>query len=77
MTGFTETERYILQQFRDSNAPIKDVLAKFCELKGEECRRACVQQMAHVPRNPEVAADYAVRAQAYETFMQELCTAQL
>jgi hypothetical protein len=35
-------------------------------------RRACAQPMAHVPRDPEVAADYAAKAQAYETFMQKL-----
>ena len=31
-----------------------------------------MQAMAHVPRDPEVAADYAAKAEAYETFMQEL-----
>ena len=48
------------------------MLEKFCELKADECRRACAQAMAHVPRDPEVAADYAAKSQAYETFMQEL-----
>ena len=41
-------------------------------MKADECRRACAQTMAHVPRDPEVAADYAAKAQAYEMFMQEL-----
>jgi len=31
--------------------------------------------MAHVPRDPEVAEDYAAEAQAYETFVQELMEA--
>jgi len=72
MTGFTEAERYILQQFKDSNAPIKDVLAKFCELKVDEYRRSCTQRMAHIPRDPEGAADDAAKAEAYEAFIREL-----
>ena len=31
--------------------------------------------MARVPRAPEVAADYAVKAQAYESFLRELLEA--
>jgi hypothetical protein len=28
--------------------------------------------MAHVPREPEAAADYAAKAEAYETFLEDL-----
>jgi len=31
--------------------------------------------MAHDPRDPEVAAHYAAKAQAYEMFMRELVEA--
>jgi hypothetical protein len=72
MMEFTELERQVLGAFRAGDSLLKAVLEKFCEMKAEECRRACVQAMAHVPRDPEVAADYAAKAQAYETFVAEL-----
>jgi len=72
MDGFSDLDRHVLQEFKESFGHLKAVLEKFCEMKTDECRRACVQAMAHVPRDPEVAADYAAKAQAYETFMQEL-----
>jgi len=68
---FTELERQVLEELKDSTH-LKAVLEKFCEMKAEECRRACAQAMAHVPRDPEVAADYAAKAQGYEMFLQEL-----
>ena len=72
MMEFTELERQILEEFRAGDGLLKAVLEKFCEMKAEECLRACVQAMAHVPREPEVAADYSAKAQAYESFVQEL-----
>lgn len=75
MDGFSDLERHVLEEFKASDGLLKTVLEKFCEMKADECRRACVQAMAHVPREPEVAADYAAKAQAYETFMQELWAA--
>lgn len=69
---FTELELQVLEEFRAGDSLSRAVLEKFCEMKAEECRRACVQAMAHVPREPEVAADYAAKAQAYELFMPEL-----
>lgn len=72
MTGFTDSERRFLQQFKDSNGPFKDVLAKFCELKADEYRRSCTQRMSIVPRDIERAADDAAKADVYESFMKEL-----
>lgn len=69
---FTELERHVLEEFRAGDSLLKAVLEKFCEIKATECRRACVQAMAHVPREPEVAADYATKAQTYETFLEDL-----
>lgn len=69
---FTDLEQHVLDEFRAGDSLLKAVLEKFCEMKADECRRACVQAMAHVPRDPEVAADYGAKAEAYETFMQEL-----
>ena len=74
MMDFSDLERQVLEDLKDSTH-LKSVLEKFCELKADECRRACTQRMAHVPRDPESAADYAAKAQAYETFMQELLEA--
>ncbi len=71
MMDFSDLERQVLEDLKGSTH-LMAVLEKFCELKADECRRACTQRMAHVPREPEVAADYAAKAQAYETFMQEL-----
>lgn len=75
MTGFTATERHTLNDFKESFAPIKDVLAKFCELKADEYRRSCTQRMSIVPRDTERAADDAAKADAYESFMRELMNA--
>jgi hypothetical protein len=74
MMDFTDLERQVLEDLKNSTH-LKAVLEKFCELKAEECRRACTQRMAHVPRDPESAADYAAKAQAFEAFMQELLDA--
>jgi hypothetical protein len=74
MMDFSDLERQVLEDLRDSTH-LKAVLDKFCDMKADECRRACTQRMAHVPRDPESAADYAAKAQAYETFMQELLEA--
>jgi hypothetical protein len=68
MTGFSELERHVLGELQAGNGLLKAVREKFCEMKADEYRRACAQNMAHVPRHPEVAADYAAKAQAYETF---------
>ena len=75
MTGFTESERYILEQFRDENSMLKAVLAKFCELKADEYRRSCTDRMSRVPREIERAADDAAKADVYESLMQELLDA--
>ena len=75
MTGFTESERYILEQFRAENSMLKAVLAKFCELKADEYRRSCTQRMSHVPRDVERAADDAAKAETFESFMRELMNA--
>ena len=64
MDGFSDLERHVLEQFKSDTGYLKAALQKFCELKADECRRACTQRMAHVPRDPEVAADYAANAQA-------------
>lgn len=72
MSEFSDLERYALQEFKADQGYLKIALQKFCELKADEYRRACTQAMAHVPRDPETAADYAAKAQAFETFMQEL-----
>jgi hypothetical protein len=74
MMDFSDLERHVLEDLKASTH-LKAVLEKFCELKADECRRACARAMAHVPRDPEVAADYAAKAQGYETFMQEVLEA--
>jgi len=75
VTGFTDSERYVLEQFRDENSMLKAVLAKFCELKADEYRRSCTDRMSRVPREIERAADDAAKADVYESLMQELLDA--
>jgi len=75
MTGFSDGERYVLNDFQEGNSPLKAVLAKFCELKADEYRRSCTQRMSMVPRDVERAADDAAKAEAYEMFMHELVNA--
>lgn len=75
MTGFTESERYVLGQFRDDNSMLKAVLAKFCELKADEYRKSCTERMSRVPRDVERAADDAAHAETFESFMQDLMNA--
>jgi len=75
MTGFSDNERYVLNEFQESNSPVKAVLAKFCELKADEYRRSCTQRMSIVPRDTERAADDAAHADAFESFMRELMNA--
>ncbi|HEY4901375.1 MAG TPA: hypothetical protein VIH91_11210 [Terriglobales bacterium] len=71
MMDFTDLNRQVLEELKDSTH-LKGVLEKFCEMKADECRRACVKAMAHVPRDPESAADYAAKAHACEAFVEEL-----
>ena len=75
MTGFSDNERYVLNEFQESNSPVKAVLAKFSELKADEYRRSCTQRMSIVPRDTERAADDAAHADAFESFMRELMNA--
>src|SRR5271167_2150019 len=49
MPGFSDLERHILDELQAGNSLLKAVLEKVCEMKTEECRRACAQHMAHVP----------------------------
>ena len=51
MMDFSDLERQVLEDLKDSTH-LKAVLEKFCEMKADECRRACTQAMAHVPREP-------------------------
>ena len=65
----------VLEEFKESTGHLRALLERFCELKADEYRpRVCSTWRAcHAP--PEVAADYAVKAQAYESFLCELLEA--
>jgi hypothetical protein len=72
MTGLSDNERYVLNEFQEGNSPLKAVLAKFCDLRADEYRRRCTQRMSIVPRDVERAADDAAKADVYESFMRGL-----
>ena len=43
MMDFSDLERQVLEDLKDSTH-LKAVLEKFCEMKADECRRACTQR---------------------------------
>src|ERR1035438_600984 len=57
---------------RTAMPPSRTYWRNSASLKADEYRRSCTQRMAHIPRDPEGAADDAAKTEAYEMFMPEL-----
>jgi hypothetical protein len=71
----SENERYLLEEFKSGNSPLKSILEKIWAERAAEYNRNSAEQMRQIPRNFEAAADYAAKAEVYETFMADLMEA--
>jgi hypothetical protein len=73
--GLGEADRYLFEEFKAGNSPLKAILEQVCAERAAEYNRKSAEQMRQIPRNFEAAADYAAKAEVYETFMADLMEA--
>lgn len=60
---------YLKQHDPEQVVPLLEYV---CEMWAQEFKSLCAQQMAVVPRNPELASDYAAQAAVYDRFVKDL-----
>jgi hypothetical protein len=65
---WTEAERGAMHAFVNAESPLRTGLQKFLTYHRDLLRESCAVQMSQVPRNHELASDYAARAQAFDEF---------
>lgn len=70
--GLNDYERQLLEDFRVHHQEAHLIIARVCQAKAEEARANCARYMSHVPRDVEVAANFAAHAEVYDRFMREL-----
>jgi hypothetical protein len=63
----TEEERLALQQIA-----VRTVIGKFAAAKQQQMDSSCADAMRSVPRQVELAADYAAKAEAYKLLTLDL-----
>jgi hypothetical protein len=72
MTDLTQMEHGALRAFLAAPGPVRSGLEKFVSALAEEYRRSCTAAMASVPRQIEIAADCAAKAQVLDEFWAAL-----
>ena len=72
MSDWTEMESGALKNFLVTPGPLKSGLEKFIADSQHEEEALCAAAMATVPRNPEIAADHAAKAQLLGEFWARL-----
>ena len=68
----TETERTVLGKFVAHEDALYSALKKFKQFKKQQMDTQCADVMRSVPRQTELAADYASKAEAYDTLLTDL-----
>jgi hypothetical protein len=68
----TQMEQGALKNFLATPGPLKSGLEKFIAALAWEYKGRCAAAMATVPRNPELAADNAAKAQVLDEFWAAL-----
>jgi hypothetical protein len=74
---WTENERGAVENFMASSGPLRSALEKFTAFHARRQKDCCAMHMATVPRNPEMAADYAAKAQFLGEFWELLAQAAI
>lgn len=72
MTNWTQMEQGALENFLATPGPLRDALDKFITHLSQEHKAMCAAAMSTVPRNPELAADHAAKAQLLDEFWPTL-----
>lgn len=70
--GWTQIEHGALVNFIASSGPLRSGLEKFIAHEAQSLKNHCALHMSTVPRNPELAADYAAKAQTLAEFWETL-----
>ena len=73
--GWSDIERGALINFLAADGPVRSALTKFTQYRAAEAKAMCTMAMGTVPRNPELAADHAAKAQAFDEFWDVLADA--
>jgi hypothetical protein len=68
MIDLTQMEQGALENFLSAPGPLKSGLEKFTAHLAQEHNAMCAGAMGTVPRNPELAADHAAKAQLLTEF---------
>jgi hypothetical protein len=68
MTDWTQMEQGAVANFLAMPGPLNSALVKFTEHLSREHKATCAAAMSTVPRDPEVAADHAAKAQLLDEF---------
>jgi hypothetical protein len=56
----------------NGHTALRSALEHFCKARAAERRKDCAQAMSSVPRQYELASDYAAKADVYEGLLAEL-----
>ena len=68
MIDWSQAEQVALADLINGSGPLQTGLQKFVAACVDYHRTNCTACMASVPRNPEVAADHAAKAQVLDEF---------
>ena len=69
---WTQMEQGAVENFLAASGPLRSALEKFTAFHAQKHKDCCAMHMATVPRNPEVASDYAAKAQVFAEFWELL-----
>lgn len=68
MIDWSQLEHGALTNFLAAPGALRSALEKFIATSAQDYKAACALSMQSVPRDPERAADYAAKAQAFDEF---------
>jgi hypothetical protein len=68
----TEEERNVLLRLLSGSSALMSAIRKFSTAKQQQMDASCADAMRSVPRQTELAADYAAKAEAYKLLTLDL-----
>lgn len=69
---WTQIERGAVENFISASGALRSALEKFIAFRERRHKDSCTLHMATVPRNIELASDYAAKAQENAEFWEQL-----
>lgn len=72
MNSLTDVERTVVIEFAATEGILRSAIEKFCAVERSHAESECADNMKSVPRNHELASDYASQAGVYKEFLAKL-----